>query len=551
MKPRVLAQAILCMGALTATLHAGFAPSLRVDPASSALILRMCLAHDLTPPRGFWSQPMDAGSVLAFLDKVDSLGHAGVLSAQESYDVQGLRTLIVGRRRASFIDTTHDRSIRGRAAGSGWIAPTYDGEGGVHVRGIIQPTLSGNLGALSFYSGVEVWTDYVSDSMYRASNYEPYDGVPYNLYGSRGTDSAHARSSDLFRAGIAYRGKRLDLESGVDYLRQGPAVFYPLSFSGYAPPITYGRVRMDLGVLDYVQAFGILRSQRDKLKFLYTHRLELPLLRQRATFGFSEMIVGGSTTNQQLPGSPDALRPQYYGERRLVEWAYLIPFVPSKFVEHYVGDRDNGLISADLEVRWPRHLRWYGEFLIDDILSPWKIFTDDWGNKWGFTLGGQFMGTLLHHDVSATVEYSRVEPWVYTHFYGGSHRYDNFNVCLGSPLGPNSDGLVLDFGTSLTKKNSVGIRFTNERRNPSARGGTITDVFQDSLYVYKDSTYVSTHPDSEHKRFLGPGAIRSSRIGAWWKFSPFGGIYMTARCEYDFSPDVKALFVYYEVGGRL
>lgn len=53
---------------------------------------------------------------------------------------------------------------------------------------------------------------------------------------------------------------------------------------------------------------------------------------------------------------------------------------------------------------------------MDDILSPLKIFTDDWGNKWAATLGMQYFGSLFGRDFTVNAEYSHVEPWVYTHF---------------------------------------------------------------------------------------------------------------------------------------
>jgi len=51
------------------------------------------------------------------------------------------------------------------------------------------------------------------------------------------------------------------------------------------------------------------------------------------------------------------------------EWAYLIPSVPFKFVEHYAGDRDNAALSFDFTLWYPEKFRWYGEFFLDDILS--------------------------------------------------------------------------------------------------------------------------------------------------------------------------------------
>ena len=78
--------------------------------------------------------------------------------------------------------------------------------------------------------------------------------------------------------------------------------------------------------------------------------------------------------------------------------------------------------------------------LLDDMLSPWTIFSNDWGNKWAATIGFQIFGSVLLRDLTFTAEYSHVEPWVYTHFFGGSHNYAHFGKSLGSPLGPKFTG---------------------------------------------------------------------------------------------------------------
>jgi hypothetical protein len=199
-------------------------------------------------------------------------------------------------------------------------------------------------------------------------------------------------------------------------------------------------------------------------------------------------------------------------------------------MEHYLGDRDNKALSFDCNVAFPDNFRWYGELFIDDMLNPWSLFfSNDWGNKWALDIGGQYFTNVLSRDVTASAEFSRVEPWVYTHFYGGSHRYDNFNECLGAPLGPNSDLLSLSCETRLTPRNTVGLSFTNARTNHNQRGGNITDVFQDPT---------AAHPDSPTRVFLNPadsGEVTVTRVGLYWKFDPFGLFRVNVKYEYDAS----------------
>ncbi len=513
---------------------AEYSPNLRLNSDIDALVRRLATRYSVTPPASLYFQPLSVEYIREFAGAADSLEKAGVLSGQESFQVRQLRGLFVEPRRvAGWSNASQDKSCFAHISLLASLDPKISDSFSLRSRWLLSPSMSGNIGRLSFFSGLDVWTDWMTDSLFKASNYQPYNGVPYNLYGR--ADSAHARSSDLPRGGIRYAGDRVVLETAIDYPRIGPAVQFPLLLSGNAPPIVYGRGSWDLGPFNYVQMAGQIKSQKDKAKFLYLHRLNISLWKQRLTLGVNEAVVNGSTTDQQGPSdTANALRPDYYGTSRSWEWTYLIPFVPYKFSEHYLGDRDNALISIDGELRYPKRHRMYFEFLIDDMTSPWTFLSDDWGNKWALTAGCQYYGAFRGKDLTATVEYSRVEPWVYTHFYGGSHRYTHFDQCLGMPLGPNSDALVMALDGQVTQRHSVGLRLTAARKGVG-RGSNLTDVFQDSLDLYDGRVYRALHPDNPYKQFLGPNTLRSTRLGVSWKLSPFGVFKIDALLEYDFA----------------
>lgn len=398
-------------------------------------------------------------------------------------------------------------------------------DAGADVRGIISPSLTGNLGKISFYSGIDVWTEYNSEVQYRRSSYQPYDGVPYNLYG-RKTDSASVRSSDLPRGGINYDAGAVKIQAAIDYLRIGPAVYYPLTLSGDAPPVTYLKTDLDLSIIQYSHLAGMLRSQKDKPKYIYFHRLSSFLFNKKLLLGINEVIINGSTTDQYL-GDSNKVDPHNF-QQRSWELVYLIPFVPFKFVEHYAGDRDNAALSFDLTLWWPKRFRWYGELFLDDILAPWKILSTDWGNKWALTCGMQSFGSILGRDFESLLEYSHVEPWVYTHFYGGSHQYTHFNKCLGSPLGPNSQGLTALFQLTVTPMHIPGLGIWYQAANSTVRGGSITDVFQ-----YPDISDSTKIHDSETKHFLGKGTISHFGPIVTYSFNPFGKFQIKFRYELD------------------
>ncbi|MCL2688233.1 MAG: hypothetical protein FWE57_00105 [Chitinispirillia bacterium] len=538
---RFVIPVIIC--ALISLAHAGFDPAIRLDPQIDRFIQRIEARYGLLPA-GYHRQPMGTESFLSYLDSVSQKP----LSASERHELSNIsKRLSIDNGIYGYYDEEHETGviINLGLTGESWgRAGKDDKRGG--GRGIISPMLRGHIGKVSFYSGLDVWTEYVYDSLFYQSSWQPYDGNPYTLYG-RGTESANMRAADFPRAGISYTAGRIDLQAGLDYLRMGPAVHYPVTLSGEAPPIAYFRTIFDLSHFEYSHFVGFLRSERDKSKYIYSNRLSGNFLGGSLQWGISEVMIAGEPTNQQNNDPYNQRRPGMENEKHSWEWVFCIPFVPMVFVEHYVGDKSNAALSFDASLNWPQNFRFYGEFFIDDMLSPWKIFSDDWGNKWAVTAGVQYFSTLYSRDISAGIEYSRVEPWVYTHFYGGSHRYDHFDISLGSPLGPNSRAVVINGDMNITKKSTIGLSLKSLAKNSQTRGGKITDIFQEERveYLIPVENY-----DSETKRFLGPGTVNHLRPGVYGYYDPSGPFRINASAEIDVDSDRGNIHLRLEGGFR-
>jgi hypothetical protein len=131
-----------------------------------------------------------------------------------------------------------------------------------------------------------------------------------------------------------------------------------------------------------------------------------------------------------------------YGERGL-EPAYLIPFNFFHSAQHNLGDRDNILWSVDVEMNLIRGISLYGELLIDDMKTG-KLGTDYIGNKFGYIGGAYIASPFRIWNTSFNIEYSRLDPFVYTHFYP-INTYKNWNASLGSDLPPNSERWMAKF----------------------------------------------------------------------------------------------------------
>lgn len=210
----------------------------------------------------------------------------------------------------------------------------------------------------------------------------------------------------------------------------GPGRFGNLVFNNEAIPFPYAYWQGDFGSVSLEAIWGALtidgigdyRRTHDT-RSVYGHRYEwrpVPDLE----LGISEQLI---LFNQQSVTG-------------------LVPFVPLFIDKGETAERENnGNIAFDAAFRkW--NCLFYGEFLIDDMQEPTSLFSDQyWGNRWASLLGVSWAKRRPDRSlVSVGLEWSRVEPWVYTHFAPNSAQALNQGAPLGNPDGPNSQSIHWD-----------------------------------------------------------------------------------------------------------
>jgi hypothetical protein len=358
---------------------------------------------------------------------------------------------------------------------------------------------------LSFNSEVYVFTETTSRS-FGLTDYQPFNGIPYNQQNSK------KRTWDYFVGRTDYSSSVYSLAAGLDYIRTGPAKRNPLAWSGdHSPwrpwedelkinrnaPVLFGGFQTRAGVVHYTQYSGQLFNDRDKSKYFHTHRLdvELPF---RITLGLSENALYGSTVQSAID---NAAVP---AETRDMQVLYAMPFIPYYFAEHYLGDRDNISMGFDIQIRQIKNWEFYAELLLDDMKSP-LAFADDswWGNKWALTQGFQFQKPVESLLFSFNGEFTRIEPWVYTHHLGAGHNYTNFGRSLGSNLGPNSREL---YARAQIQKPEVYKLFASlsSVSKDLSKGSHISDIHLDG--VDSDAKIYLNPSTTLHYLELGSGA---------------------------------------------
>jgi hypothetical protein len=214
-----------------------------------------------------------------------------------------------------------------------------------------------------------------------------------------------------------------------DAVHWGPGLFTNLVFQQDAIPFNQVSYTTHLGPLTVQSLYGQLAASNDwefdtasSSKSMYAHRYEWRAA-QNLTLGVSEQLILYKVS------APFAF----------------VPVIPLFIAKASEKERlNNGNIAADFAYRIRGLGMIYSEFLIDDIQSPTALFNDVWSNKWAWMAGVHAIRDFGGTRSGLVMEYSRVEPWVYTHYLPHTAQTAHQDYPLGNPYGPNSQVVVTD-----------------------------------------------------------------------------------------------------------
>lgn len=290
---------------------------------------------------------------------------------------------------------------------------------------------------IGFYGNVSQWVGYrfqfVDHTERGGGPYWRRDQLMEDVYGYVGPLQGNKETYyDMTEASMSMQWKRVNLFFGKDRISWGPGSADKLQLSGNGPSFNHLNLNIRLFsnarfsyLVGKLQPHG---SETDTLymteegwtrtaissKWIAAHRLEYSPW-DNVTIGIAESII--------------------WGERGL-DAAYLNPLNFYYSAEHDGGDRDNVLMSGDIQLRIANRCIVYGELLIDDLKTS-TLGKGDPGNKLGFRAGGWLSDTGID-GLETSLEYTRLEPFVYSHFFP-VNVFSTWTTSLGSDLRPNSD----------------------------------------------------------------------------------------------------------------
>jgi len=306
-----------------------------------------------------------------------------------------------------------------------------------------------------------------------------------------------------------------NVEFGREFYRLGTGYSGRLIFSDDGPATDFLKLDARYGAVRYIFVHGAIlresvpvsgpfvRLNDPAHKYYALHRLEFSAF-GILNAGFSEMVIY---------------------ERPSPEFAYLNPFLFLKSAEHSLRDRDNTLLGLDLEL-YPRPgTKLYGSLLVDDVDFS-KLGTGWWGNEFGWQGGAVVSNVAGVNDLDAVVEYTRIEPYVYSHRTAGN-AYTNGDFSLGHHLAPNSDEWLIQvvLRPSSRWRCVAGFRRTRHGENYRDGSGAIVNVGGDVLLGHRDA-------DPPTARFLAGLRVEMTSLEAGLRFEPVTNLMVFGSYEY-------------------
>ncbi len=336
---------------------------------------------------------------------------------------------------------------------------------------------------------------------------------------------------DRATASLRAAGRTFSAEIAHERLLLGASFGDPLILGPNADYFSFVRLGLDARVVQYQFVHGALGDRSFFVegdegsgvllgpeRYLALHRIVLNPW-HRLQLAFTETVV--------------------YGQRG-PELAYLNPVNPIKPAEHALWDRDNSLFTLEAVFRPTDGLEAYGTFLADD-LDVGLLGKNSFNNKWAVQAG---LGAALG-PATAWAEYTRIEPFVYTHRFllDGSfyNAYQHNGFGLGHPLGPNADQVEVGLRAwgPLRTRGEVRARYARRGENIVDENGEVV------RNVGGDITDGRQPPFSDFsKEFLAGERIEGPGLSVRLTWEPVRDIALNLFADYQrWDRDADRLFV--------
>lgn len=265
---------------------------------------------------------------------------------------------------------------------------------------------------------------------------------------------------DTYEGYLRYSTKSewLALTAGKESVLSGFGYIDKLFLSDNSVPFSFIKIDLKYKALHYFSLYGSLKG--DSLgkdissKYIAAHRLTVNFSNVFRAGFFESVIIAESPFNFTYLNPLSFLRSADYNAGEL-----------------FGGNRNNSVMGFDMEIHPVKNLAFQGSILIDDLnfSTLFKNETDSTAsndNRFGYQLGCMWTNAFTLPQLTASIEYTRLDPFVYSHRTNKS-QYTNWTLPLGHNLSPNSDEIALKLSAYIYKR--LNVKFTYQHQRSAGR----------------------------------------------------------------------------------
>ena len=307
----------------------------------------------------------------------------------------------------------------------------------------------------------------------------------------------NAKNFDVVEGYVRYDADILSLQVGRERTLWGNGYGDKLTLSDSIRVFDFIRADAQYKSLKYTFLHGWLLGKKTNLvydttnhfvepvvadKYFAAHRLEFSF---PAVFdiGFQEMAIYSN---------------------RSVDLAYLNPVTLIESAQRSREERDNVFWEFDVQLHRWNNFELQASILFDDINFP-KWGSNSWENRYAYQIGAMVVDPLQISNTAVAAEYTRIEPYTFSHNRSRDNDYGSLGRFLGHHIGPNADSWYFRVDCQPTRKlrTSVDVEIVREGNNIyDASGNLVKNVGGDYLVPHRTI-------DSEQKEFLGGDFVKT------------------------------------------
>lgn len=298
--------------------------------------------------------------------------------------------------------------------------------------------------------------------------------------------------------------------------------------SGDGPDMDFLKLRAKYGVLSFTSIFastvGYFAKARDDryTKYFAAQRLKVSI-KDLFDVALSDVII-------------------YNGR---IDLAYLNPILFYTFAEKSLQDRDNKNFIFDMQTKFWKNVEFTGTVFIDDD-EQFAFLTGktDRSEKFIYQIGTMVYEPLSLKDFSFTVEYTKIRPYVYSHF-DIRDNYTAYGQSLGHKIGPNADEIFTRLTYNISDWGRINFEYSRVRKGNNTyddNGVLVKNVGGDVLYGWRDKI------DDPNAQFLDGERVNSDIVGLNFRWTPIRNyifdFHYAYNLEHNLAKDSKKDFSY-------